>query len=308
MRFIVETSPHQKSQRDTSWIMKQVVIALIPVVAASVYFFRFKAISLITVCVLGCMLSEYLFLKAQGKASVLKDYSALVTGVLLALILPPSIPLWVAFVGSIVAIVVGKQVFGGLGNNIFNPALTARAFLMAAFPVMLTTWIEPISLDAVTQATPLALWKFNNTIVSLRPLFMGNISGSLGETSGLAIIIGGLYMIVRKIADWRAPLGMLVGGVVFSGIFYLIDSSNGSIIFHLLSGGFLLGMFFMVTDPVTSPVTKKGRIIFGLLIGLLVMVIRKWAGLPEGVMYSILFMNACVPLINKLTRPKTFGH
>lgn len=308
MSLIVETNPHQKSKHDTSWIMKQVVIALIPAVIASVIFFKLKAVLLIFVCVLSCLLSEYLFCKAQGKKSELKDNSALVTGLLLALVLPPSVPLWIAFVGGVVSIVIGKQVFGGLGNNIFNPALTGRAFLMAAFPVALTRWIEPFTLDAVTQATPLSLWKFNNTVTSLKNLFLGNVSGSLGETSGLALILGGLYLIFRKVADWRAPLGMGVGAALLSGIFYAINPVSGSVIFHFLAGGFLLGMFFMVTDPVTTPVTKKGRMIFGFLVGVLVIVIRKWAGLPEGVMYSILFMNACVPLINKITKPRTFGH
>jgi Na+-translocating ferredoxin:NAD+ oxidoreductase subunit D len=308
MAFVVETSPSQKSSCRTSWLMKQVVIALIPVVAVSVYFFRVKALLLIGVCVLSCLLSEYLVFKLQGKPCSLRDYSALVTGLLLALILPPSVSLGTAFLGGVVAIVIGKQVFGGLGKNIFNPALTARAFLMAAFPVMLTTWVRPFSLDAVTEATPLALWKFNQTMTSLRPLVLGNVSGSLGETSGLAIMLAGIYLIVRKVADWRAPLAMLSGTVFLTLLLKFTGSDSGSVLFHIFSGGFLLGLVFMVTDPVTTPVTKKGRLLFGFLTGLLIVVIRQWAGLPEGVMYSILFMNACVPLINKVTRPKPFGH
>jgi electron transport complex protein RnfD len=307
MRLLVEISPHVKQPYDTSWVMKQVLIALLPAVIASIIFFKLKAVLLISVCVLGCVLSEAVSCRLRGKPSTLKDYSSVVTGLLLALILPPGLPLWAAFLGSVVAIMVGKQIFGGLGQNIFNPALVARAFLMAAFPVMLTTWVKPFSLEAVSGATPLAVWKFSQEFVSLDRLFLGSVAGSLGETSAIALGLGGVYLIARGAADFMAPLGVGIGIAFLSGIFYLIDPSSGSVLFHLLSGGVMLGMFFMVTDPVTTPVTKLGRIIFGLCVGLIVVAIRKWAGLPEGVMYSILFMNSFVPLINKLTRPKSFG-
>lgn len=307
MNLIVGISPHKKASYSTRWVMKQVIIGLIPAMAASVYFFRMSAVWLILTCVLSAVLSEYLVVKIRKADFSLSDYSAVVTGILLALVLPPKIPLWAAFLGSVFAIVISKQIFGGLGQNIFNPALAGRAFLMAAFPVMLTSWVQPFSLDAVTTATPLSLWKFSHQFVSLGKLFIGNVSGSLGETSSLALIIGGAYILVRKAADWRAPLGMFLGVTVTSGIFYLINSANGSVLFHLFAGGVMLGMFFMVTDPVTTPVTKSGRIGFGLAVGVLVIIIRKWAGLPEGVMYSIIFMNSFVPLINKFTRPKSFG-
>ncbi|MBN2120865.1 MAG: RnfABCDGE type electron transport complex subunit D [Candidatus Omnitrophica bacterium] len=307
MRLLVEISPHLKQKYDTGWVMKQVVFSLVPVVIASVVFFRLRAVLLVSVCIIGCLLSEVLVNRLRKRASTLSDYSAVVTGMLLAFLLPPKIPLWAAFLAAAVAILVGKQIFGGLGQNIFNPALVARAFLMAAFPVMLTSWVNPFNLEAVTQATPLALWKFSHQFVSLEKLFLGNVPGSLGETSSIAIILGGLYLILRGVACWRAPLGMFVGLSALSGIFYLKSPLNGSVFFHLFSGGAMLGMFFMVTDPVTTPVTKSGRFIFGLFVGILVVIIRKWAGLPEGVMYSILFMNAFVPLINKLTKPKSFG-
>jgi len=307
MKVIVEISPHVKERRDTAWLMKQVVVALLPAIAASLYFFRIKALLLLVVCIVTSLVTEEAVMRLRRKPSTLGDYSALVTGILLALILPPSLPLWVAFLGAVVAIGVAKHIFGGLGQNIFNPALVGRAFLIAAFPVILTTWVEPFGLGAVSQATPLALWKFNHQFVGVGKLFMGNIPGSLGETSALALIVGGVYLFVRRVADWRAPLGMLCGMFIFTSAFYLINPANGSIVFHLCSGGAMLGMFFMVTDPVTTPVTKKGRLVFGFSVGILVIIIRMWAGLPEGVTYSILFMNAFVPLINKFTKEKGFG-
>ncbi len=307
MKLVVEVSPHKKARYDTAWIMKQVVVALSPAIIASVIFFRMRAVFLILVCILGAVLSERLWTYLRKRPSTLGDYSAVVTGLLLALVLPPKLPLWVGFLGGVVSIILGKQIFGGLGQNIFNPALVGRAFLMAAFPVMLTSWVEPFSLDAVSRATPLALWKFSGEFTPLRDLFLGRISGSLGETSSLALILGGGYLLLRKIADWRAPLGMFLGAFFLSGVFYLINPSNGSIAFHLFSGGMLLGIFFMVTDPVTTPTTKLGRFLFGLFVGLLVIILRKYSGLPEGVMYSILIMNGFSPLINKLTIPKSFG-
>ena len=178
---------------------------------------------------------------------------------------------------------------------------------MATYPKMLTTYILPFSLDSISNATPLALRKFSHILVSLKDLFLGNVAGSLGETSALCLIIGGIYLLIRKIADWRIPVSMLITVLGISSIFYLINPLNGSPLFHLFSGGFLLGVFFMATDPVTTPITKKGRYIFGVGCGILIMVIRIFSGLPEGVMYSILFMNAITPLINRYTRPRRFG-
>ncbi len=307
MQTIIEISPHIKSKQDIPYIMKQVIIACLPAIIVSIVFFKIKAFLLIITCVASSILSEEIILKIRKKQSQIKDCSAAVTGILLALILPPSTSIGVAITGSIFAIVVVKQLFGGLGKNIFNPALAARAFLMAAFPVALTSWTEPTTLQAVTKATPLAMWKFHNVTANLKDLFLGNISGSLGETSALAIIIGGIYMLYKQIADWKAPVGMLTSITIFSGIMYLINHDNGSIAFHLFSGGIMLGMFFMITDPVTTPITKSGRFIFGAGVGIMVMIIRFWGGLPEGVMYSILFFNSLTPLINKLTKPKSLG-
>ena len=304
---IIEVGPHQKSLHDTAWVMKQVLFSLLPVLLASIIFFKIQAVIVLVACLLGAMLSELMVSRLRKRASTLGDYSAAVTGVLLALVLPPATPFWCAFLGSVVAITTGKLIFGGLGQNIFNPALVGRAFLMAAFPVILTTWSNPYTVDAISSATPLAMWKFSGTLTSLLDLFLGNVGGCVGETSALAILLGGAYLLIRKIGDWRAPLAMFLSTIVFAVIFYFVDKTNGSPLFHILSGGYLFGMFFMVTDTVTSPMSRLGRYVFGGVIGALVMIIRFWAGLPEGVMYSILFMNAFVPIIDKLTKPKPLG-
>ncbi len=307
MKLLVEISPHSKANYDIPYIMRQVIIALIPAITASIIIFKIRAVIVLASCIISAAVTEEVTLRIRKKPSAIKDSSAILTGILLALVLPPSLPWWAASLGAIFAVLVGKQLFGGLGQNIFNPALLGRAFLMAAYPVMLTSWTQPFTLSAVTSATPLSLWKFSHIITNTKSLFLGNVSGSLGETSAIAIIIGGLYLIIRKIADWRAPLGMFISIASISTIAYSLNPANASPLFHLFAGGAMLGMFFMVTDPVTTPVTKSGRLIFGLCVGALVMTIRFFAGLPEGVMYSILFFNAFVPLINKLTKPKSFG-
>jgi len=307
MKLKINNSPHLNSKTDIPYIMRQVIIALIPAVGASVYFFGQRAVFLILNCTLSAVLTEIIILKIQKQPSRAKDWSAALTGILLALILPPSTKWYAATLGSIFAIAAGKHIFGGLGSNIFNPALIGRAFLMAAYPQMLTTFIKPLSADAVTCATPLVMQKFNQVTTPVMDLFLGKISGSLGETSAVCLIIGGIYLLIRKIADWRAPLSLLLTVALSYFAFNHINPAGGSLLFHLLSGGMLLGAFFMVTDPVTTPVTKKGRYIFGTACGLLVMVIRYFGGLPEGMMYSILFMNAFTPLINRYTRPKRFA-
>jgi len=288
--------------------MRAVIIALLPAACCGVYFYGLHALWLILTCIISCVATETVFLKLRRKKLRLSDSSAVLTGLLLAMVLPPGLPLWVAVIGSVAAITLGKQIFGGLGSNIFNPALVGRAFLMATFPVLLTKWISPFFLDAVTTATPLGLMKFEHTYTPALKLFLGNIPGSLGETSALALIIGGLYLIIRRYMDWRIPVSYIGTVVAFGGILWLIDSdANPSVVFHLFAGGLMLGALFMATDPVTSPVTKKGRWIFGIGAGLLVVIIRSGRGLPEGVMYSILLMNAVTPLINRYTRPKVFG-
>jgi len=307
MKLTIKNSPHLLSTNHTKYLMRQVIIALIPAIIASVYFFGQQAIFLILNCIITSVITELLILKIRQKPSQINDYSAAITGILLALILPPSTKWYAASLGCIVSILIGKHLFGGLGSNIFNPALLGRAFLMAAYPKMLTTFVSPEKVDAVTSATPLALLKFSQTITPAVKLFFGNVSGSLGETSAICLIIGGLYLLIRKIADWRIPVSLLLTVSIISSIFYLINHTNGSIWFHLYAGGMLIGAFFMATDPATTPVTKKGRYIFGISCAIIIMIIRYFGGLPEGVMYSILFMNAFTPLINRYTKPKRYG-
>lgn len=304
---LIEISPHQKASYDTPWVMKQVIFALLPVCITSIVFFRLRAIALIATAIITALLTESLVMKLRNRKNTIADLSAVLTALLFALVIPSATPLWCVALGTIFAVVAGKQLFGGLGQNIFNPALVGRAFLMAAFPVIMTTWSSPFTLDAMSAATPLAAWKFSQSITSSLPLFLGNVGGCLGETSALAILFGGIYLLLRKIACWRAPLAMLLSTLFLSTIFYLKDPAYASPLFHVLSGGYLLALFFMVTDPVTSPMSKLGRYIFGACVGLIIMVIRYWAGLPEGTMYSILFMNAFVPIIDKVCRPKPFG-
>ncbi|MFC1570205.1 RnfABCDGE type electron transport complex subunit D [Candidatus Omnitrophota bacterium] len=304
----ISVSPHIFSGMDTRYIMKGVVKALMPTVAASLYFFRWEAFWLIITCLAGCVITEYVLQKAMKKKVQLDDWSAVITGILLALILPPSLPLWMAFLGGVVAISLGKAIFGGMGHNVFNPALLSRAFLMAAFPVALTTWVSPFTLDAVTTATPLGLAKFGHTASPYMSLFLGNVGGSLGETSALALLIGGAYLLYYKIIDYRIPTAYIGSVIVFSGIMHLIAPTvYMSPIFNVLAGGLLIGAIFMATDPVTTPITFKGRWIFGIGCGVITMIIRFWGGLPEGVMYSILLMNAVTPLINRIAKQKRFG-
>jgi electron transport complex protein RnfD len=307
-KLSISASPHVFSPLDTKYMMKGVVKALLPVVAASLCFFRWRAVLVIFTAVAGCVLTEYALQKIRGRKVAIADYSGIVTGILLALVLPPAIPLWMVFLGAVVAIGLGKEIFGGLGHNVFNPALLSRAFLMAAFPVALTTWSNPFSLDTITTATPLGLAKFSGTVTSYVPLFVGNVGGCLGETSGLAILIGGIYMLYKKIIDYRVPVAYILTVAVFASITHFLSPAKfHPPMFHILAGGLLIGAIFMATDPVTTPVTRKGRWIFGTGCGLITMTIRIWGGLPEGVMYSILFMNAFTPLINRLARPKRYG-
>ena len=311
-KFIVSSSPHFLTKNSIPGIMHTVVMAMLPALAASVYFFGPRAFLIVSVCVGASLLTEYAVEKIRGKPLTLHDGSAIITGVLLAFTLPPNFPVFGLILGSVFAIGVGKQLFGGLGFNIFNPALLGRAFLMATYPVLTTTWVEPgtvaKAVDAVSAATPLAMMKFEGKLTPLMDLFLGNVAGSLGETSALAILIGGLYLRYKGYINWKLPLGYLGSMAFFGGIFWLSNPAKyPSPLFHLLAGGAMLGAWFMVTDMVTSPVTPLGQWIFAVCGGLLAVVIRLFGGLPEGVMYSILFMNAFVPLLNKHTRPRVFG-
>ncbi len=305
-KLIISSSPHIRDKITVTKMMWGVIIALLPAAGYSVYLFRLRAIGLIFTCCFFSMLSEYLFLRLRKK-EIPWEPSALVSGLLLAMLLPPNFPLWAAALGAIFTIIIGKQIFGGLGYNIFNPALIGRAFLMATYPVLMTSWIEPFTLNAVTTATPLGLIKFESQITPLFHLFLGNVSGSLGETSALALLVGAMYLLVRRYIDWRIPLVYLGTVAIFSGIAYLAHLSSGSPLFHLLAGGLIMGAFFMATDPVTTPISKSGRIIFGAGAGIMVMVIRLWGDLPGGVMFSILFMNALTPLLNRYIKPKVLG-
>ncbi|MDH5476123.1 MAG: RnfABCDGE type electron transport complex subunit D [Cyclobacteriaceae bacterium] len=324
----ISTSPYLKDKDTTPWLMYQVVYSLIPVVLVAFYYFGISAIVTTMVAVLSCLLAEWLFDATGSKGWSIKNGSALITGMLLALTLPPGFPLWMTFIGGFVAIGMGKAIWGGLGQNIFNPALLGRAFLQAAFPTAITTWSAPNgdffalrgtnlavpffqgeSLDVVSGATPLSKMKFDHETTNLSDLLFGNTSGSLGETCGVLFILIAVYFIVRKIINWRIPLSMVLSVVVFSGITYLINPERyPSPAFMLLSGGFLLGAVYMATDLVTSPLTPKGVWIYGIGIGVLIVLIRNWGGLPEGVMYAILLMNSVTPLINRYTKTRTYGH
>lgn len=313
-RLVVSSSPHFLRDENIPKIMHAVVLALLPAMAVSVYFFGLRAIGLIVISAAACLITEYIIQKIREKPVTIWDGSAIITGILLALTLPPSFPYYGAALGSVFAIGIGKQLFGGIGYNIFNPALLGRAFLQATYPVLITTWSEPLTkaakagVDAVSAATPLALMKFEGKMTSHLDLFFGNVAGSMGETSAIAILIGGLYLRCRGYINWKMPLGYLGSMAFFGGVFWLINPARyPDPLFHILAGGAMLGAWFMVTDMVTSPVTPLGQWIFAVGAGFLAILIRLFGGLPEGVMYSILLMNAFVPLLNKHTRPKFFG-
>lgn len=303
------SSPHVHSRWSTKQAMWFVVIALIPALISAVIFFGHYQLLIVFTSVVFCVGTEYLIKKLRKRKVTVMDGSAVITGLLLGLILPPNFSLSSTAIGAVFAIAVGKEIFGGLGYNIFNPALVGRAFLQAAFPVAITTWTKPnFAVDTVTSATPLAAYKFDKMFTSIQPMFLGNIGGSLGETSALAILIGGIFLIAVGVVNYRVPLAMILGMILFAGIFWVIDPVKyPNPLFQLFAGGFLLGTFFMATDWVTSPITPKGMWIFGLGIALLVVVIRIFGGLPEGVMYAILIMNSVVPIINRYTYPRIFG-
>ncbi len=315
-------SPHLKAPDSTPRIMWSVVGSLVPVVGAALWYFGASALFVLAGSVLGAVGTEALF----GTKDSLRDGSALITGLLLGLTLPPGFPVWMAFVGGVFGVGFGKLIFGGLGQNVFNPALLGRAFLQAAFPAAITTWPaveggfatlrgDNLALplmspgpDTVTGATPLGLMKFENIGTELWDLMVGSVSGSLGETSALLILLGGAYLAWKNYLNWRIPVSIFLTVVVLSGILFLINPAEyPDPLFMLFSGGLMLGAVYMATDMVTSPVTHRGAWIFGAGIGFLIVVIRIWGGLPEGVMYAILLMNAVVPFINEATQPSVFG-
>lgn len=318
-KLIVSSSPHVRSNEDTSYIMKQVIIALIPAALAGVYFFRLNAISVMFFCILGTVGSEFLYQKITKEESTIGDFSAVVTGLLLAFNVPASLPWWMCLAGGAFAIIVIKMVFGGIGNNFINPALGARAFLLASFPVAMTAWTNPgvnwigSNLDAVTTATPLSFLKVGAAGVTdltanginMTDMIVGNIGGCIGETSAILIVLGGVYLIYKGIIDYTIPAFYI--GTVFILTFILGGFSFDFALYELFAGGLMLGGFFMLTDYTTSPMTKKGQIIYALLAGIITSVIRLYGGYPEGVSYSILLANVATPLIDKYVSNRVFG-
>lgn len=320
--LVVSSSPHVHTATTIESAMRDVVIALIPALLAALYYFRLQGAVLILVSVATAVASEYLCQRAMKRTVTIHDFSAVVTGLLLAFTLPPGLPPWMAAVGAAAAIIISKHFFGGLGNNIFNPALVGRAVLLASWPAAMTTWTSP--LDGVTTATPLGLAKeaerlkalgdlaeareLLSQLPSLANAFIGNTAGSLGETSALALLLGGLYLIYKGHIDWKIPATFI--GTVF-GLTALYGLATNQPLtypfFHILTGGLFLGAFFMATDWVTSPITKKGRILFGFGCGLLTVIIRLKGGYPEGVCYAILLMNCVTPLIDRYTKARVFG-
>jgi electron transport complex protein RnfD len=308
----VSPSPHLvQTATSTRRMMVDVLVALTPVVAISLFVFRGYALFQLAVCIAGSLGAELLFVKMRGLPSTLKDGSAIVTGIILAMSLPGTAPWYVGMIAAFVAIGIGKVIFGGLGMNLFNPAMVGRAFVMISFAGALAAsgYEEARSaVDALSQATPMNAYKMNGVVTPLAHLFWGNTNGSLGETSALACLLGGLYLIVRRTASWEIPAGLFVAVLVVGGLADLTGPASGwTVLHHILGGSLIFGAFFIATDPVTSPLTPRGKFIFGLGIGLLVMVLRLFSGYPEGVMFAVLFMNALTPLINRWSIPTPFG-
>ena len=324
----ISTSPHLSKGVSTDSIMKNVVWALLPVSIFAVYVFGISALFVLITTVFSAVLTEHLLCRFSKKESTITDWSAVITGLLLGLTLPPAFPLWMAFFGGVVAIALGKFAFGGLGYNVFNPALVGRVVLQAAFPVAITSWSQAFienrftevasstftfpfmapKYDAISGATPLSAFKFENIITDTNDLAFGLISGSTGETSALLIIFCGMYLVFRKMMNWRIPASILLTVYVISGILFLIDRNvYPAPVFMLFSGGLVLGAVFMASDMVASPITATGVWIYGFIIGALVVVIRVWGGQPEGVMYAILLGNAISPHIDKVIKPRVYG-
>lgn len=335
---LLRTSPHLRVAPTVDTIMRNVVYAMMPVCLFSVYQFGISVLALIVTCTAVCVLTEHLICRFSGKASTVGDWSAIITGILLALTLPPGFPLWMAAVAGVFGIAVGKMFFGGLGYNVMNPALVGRAFAQAAFTVPMTTWtpyllenrfhtfipstltppfLKPLPIkewmaastpDGFSGATPLGMWKFEGIDTDSIQLMLGSTAGSVGESSALLILLCGLYLVARRMMDWRITFSILLTAAVTSGIFWVINpAAYPDPVFTLCSGGLMLGAVFMATDMVASPVTPSGVWIYGALIGFVTVIIRLFGGLSEGVMYAILLANACSPLISNLTQPRIYG-
>lgn len=333
----LSTSPHVKAPHDVVTIMRNVVYALLPICGYAIYQFGISVLLSITVVTLTCVATERFFNWVGKTQSTINDWSAVITGLLLALTLPPGFPIWMGMVAGFVAIALGKALFGGLGFNVFNPALMGRAFVQAAFPVAISTWtpafftgrfsefipttltmpfqtppdvsgwVQQVAVDGFTGATPLALRQIQLVNTDLMDLFLGVTAGSTGGSATVLIIICGAYLAYRRMLDWRIPAAIFLGVFITSGVLHLIDPKFAAPMFMLLSGGLMLGAIFMATDMVGSPVTPLGVLVYGLLIGFLTVIIREFGSLPEGIMYAILFANASMPLIEKITQPRVFG-
>jgi len=325
--LVVTTSPFAKETITTPHIMFEVLAAALVVTLVSCWYFGIAALLVVGMATIGAVCTEWFFTRGE-RPSPLRDNSAVLTGVLLGLTLPPAIPLWMAFLGGAAGIGLGKLMFGGLGQNLFNPALVGRAFLQAAFPTSITTWSKPVGpgglfdipsslfalplmhpdVEVISTATPLGLSKFESQVTGFMPLFFGETAGSLGETSALLLILCGLWLGARRLFDWRLPVSIvLTVAVLAQALHWLSPEAYPPAQFMVLSGGLLFGAVFMATDPVTTPTSARGAWIFGVGVGLLVVLIRLFGGLPEGVMYAILLMNAATPHINRHTQPKPFG-
>ena len=286
-----------------------VVLSLIPAGIAGVYIFGLGAFQAIILGVVSAVITEMVLQLVTKKKVTILDGSAVLTGLLLAYNLPPNVPFWLPIIGSVFAISIGKQIFGGLGQNIFNPALVGRVFLMASWPKYMTTFTKPLNYDAITSATPLAMIKEGKLMekISYLDLFLGNRGGCIGEVCILALIIGAIFLLIRGYISWHIPGAYILTTGLFTYIFGAKVFFTGDWLFHILSGGLILGAFFMATDYVTSPLTSKGQIVFGFGCGLLTAVIRLWGGYPEGVSYAILIMNAAAPIIDRYTKKRIYG-
>lgn len=305
--FVVSGTPHVRSKESIQSIMRDVIIALVPATAAGIYYFGLRALILIVAAIISAVFFEWLYEKITRKPVTINDLSAVVTGLLLAMNLPASAPVWVAIVGSAFAIIFAKQLFGGLGQNFINPALAGRAFLLASYPTEMTTWVVPngLAADAATYATPLAQLKNGTLDASLGQLVLGQVGGTIGETCAIALIIGGIYLLYKHVISWKIP-------VIYIATVFILFAAIGRHgmrmpVQEIFAGGVMLGGIFMATDYASSPVTPKGQVIFAVGAGLLTYLIRTFGGYPEGVSYSILIMNCCVPLIERFTEPTIFG-
>lgn len=317
----LSSSPHIHSGETTDQVMRAVIYSLLPACGVAIYSFGFSALLVLLVCLGGCLATEVVCQKIMGRPLAVADGSAALTGILLALNLPPSSPWWMALLGSVIAIAIGKQVYGGLGYNPFNPALVARVVLLISFPVQMTTWTSPAplgsGLDALSSATPLGEMKTAVMMTGQLPAgltsdfgryFLGNMAGSLGEMSALALLLGAAFLFWKKIITWHIPAAFIGSTILLSGLFWLVDPNRyPNPLFHLLTGGLILGAFYMATDMVTSPVSPRGMVVFGAGCGIITVFIRLFGGYPEGVSFAILLMNAATPLIDRFTRPKKFG-